>query len=669
MHTISASLSRRQSSSPTGLLGETASNSQGSITNFGETSARKGVNTTPAWSNNGSHSGGRFRLFLNTLWQGPIYVRDEPPRPIQALKRLEELPQKLKRNVSSQKQLVVLACYLLLWLFLWTKALLPYLVYSPVSSDGQEVISLTCGQADQLWKGKNAACGLDSKACRPLSEDVIVRCPALCDRGSWLYSLRAVGADIVKYRGYFVGGGRREQHDDTLSYPYRADSFPCGAAVHLGIVSPFFGGCARMSYSSGAQAMFRATPGHYGVSDSIGFDSVFPFSYVFRPLAAAPSHCRDPRLLVLLVNVVLGGPVVYLAPGAVFYWTMAIVGFWTIVTATDPPVLVEPADPQLFYELVSLGLERFLPTCFILYVLWVASVRRTFGEDPHDVSRAGCVGLSGESPLSRLFLWYPLFWLGVLNNITFDRLPVDRLTWHDLQEQPGALVTVMVVALLLVGCVVAQAYYVWLLGRFWRLLLVYGAVFAGLFVLATLPGLTLRIHHYIFGLVFIPGCSTRGRTAYAFQGILLGLFLSGVARWGYASIAETNLSLLRGEPLGRTVSPQISGFSSGSLHWHNPELQAPAVFEEPRPAKVSLLVNDVERFRGESNGTVDIAGLLENNDELRRLLAVAGDTSETPLYLRLAEYLEQKHAFGDYTRAAVLKVPSFEFEAPPPGIT
>ena len=34
-------------------------------------------------------------------------------------------------------------------------------------------------------------------------------------------------------------------------------------------------------------------------------------------------------------------------------------------------------------------------------------------------------------------------------------------------------------------------------------------------------------------MLLIPGCATRGRTALMFQGILLGLFLSGAARWGW----------------------------------------------------------------------------------------------------------------------------------------
>ncbi|GEQ66654.1 hypothetical protein JCM33374_g317 [Metschnikowia sp. JCM 33374] len=641
----------------------------------------------PVWSDSGTNStwGSKFQSFIWRIWDGPMETWDSPPRPIQCLSFLEGLPDKIRRRMGTVKYLLIFGIYLTLWAALWSKTLFPYLVEAPLEADGVKVISLTCGQAHTLWKGKNSACGMDAKECSSLfsTEDVIFRCPALCDRGSWIYSSRAVGSDIVKYRGYFIGGGTRDMSDGILSYPYRADSFHCGAAVHSGIISPFFGGCARVSYSSGPQAEFRSTGGHYGVSDSIEFKSFFPFSYVFKSLSMTPSHCHDPRLLVLIVNIILGAPVVFFAPAAAFYWTMAIVGFWTIVTATDPPVLVEPADRESFYQLISIGLERFLPTCFILYFLWMVSVKRTFSVDLLESSRSSSTETlneesfepvresKGESPLSRLFLWYPMFWLGVLNNVTFDRLPLDRLTWHDFQVLPGALVTIVIISSLLVCCIVAQAYYVWLSGRFWKLLSIYGGILGGFFLLGNLPGLTLRIHHYIFGLVLIPGCATRGRIAYVFQGILLGLFLSGVARWGYASIAETNLSLLRGEPSGQIVSPEITGFDSGLLYWKNLQNSDSTfrVKDTASNATISLLVNDIERYRGKSNGTVDVAKLLSEHEELKALLDLEPKDKETPVFLRLAKYSEEKHKFGDYTRAAILKLPSFEFEAPPPGLT
>lgn len=625
----------------------------------------------------------RIRRFFSLLWQGPESPSDNPPAPFRSLEFIEDIPAKFRAKTSYGVRCVLLAIYLTLWVALWSRLLLPYLSEIPYVDGDTEVVSLTCGQADQFWKGKNAACGLDASKCPAINtkDDIVFRCPALCDRGSWLYSLRAVGDQIIKYRGYFIGGG--EQRDEnSLSHPYRADSFPCGAAVHAGVVSPFFGGCARISYSSGAQSGFPATSGHYGVSDSVGFGSFFPYLYYFKAMVLHATLCYDPRLMVLILNVILGLPVVFLGSGASFFWIMAVVGFWTISLATDPPVLVEPQDPELFYRLISLGLERFLPTCFVLFFLWNISIKRTFGRTGDYAPlamRYDELELSSAQPqhakyssLARILLWYPLFWLGVLNNITFDRLPVDRLTWHDLQVQPGALVTVLVVGSGVVGCIVAQAYYVWLLGRFWKLLLVYGLMFGSLFVLANIPGLSLRIHHYIFALMFIPGCSTRGKTAIAFQGILLGLFLSGVARWGFASIAETNLSLLRGEPLGEIYAPSFYSVHEGTLYWkeENPDNSTPSI-KALEYTDVSLLVNDVERYIGPNTGSLNLTELIAENSELQQLVkfSLKDSKEDITLYLRVAKYAPEGKRYGDYNRAAQLKYPSFNLTLGPPGIT
>ena len=238
--------------------------------------------------------------------------------------------------------------------------------------------------------------------------------------------------------------------------------------------------------------------------------------------------------------------------------------------------------------------------------------------------------------------------------------------------------TVMIVGSILVFCIISQAYYVWLLGRFWKLLLVYGMIFASLIVLANIPGLSLRIHHYIFALIFIPGCSTRGKTAYAFQGILLGLFLSGVARWGFASIAETNLSLLRDEPTGQIYAPTFSLVQNGALYWKELEsekLNATSMSNLESYTDVSLLVNDVERYRGPDNGNLNLTQLIESDSELKELLELSVKSEskdfdeEILLYLRIAKYDPDRGHYGDYNRASILRYPSFNFTLGPPGIT
>lgn len=659
------------------------------------------------------------KRFASSIWNGPKKEKDMPPRPIKCLSAIDLLPMKLRLIVPSHYRVLLLVVYVIVWVYVWAMVMTPYFT-TPTQGEGSPIMSITCGQVADFWKGKNAACGINSRFCPSLDSklDVIFRCPALCDRGSWLYSLRAIGDQVVKYRGFYVGGGEYSdpENPDTLSYPYRADSFPCGAAVHAGIVSPIFGGCAKISYQSGAQTSFASALGHHGVSDSIGFDSFFPKSFIFKRVPRIFGPCKDPRVVIMIFNVFMGAPMAFFASSIACYWIMALVGFWTISLATDPPVLVDPQDPETLYDLVSISLERFLPTCFILYVLWTVSVKRTFhlkDEKPSTSSETETeteteieteteteieieieTGASNEidtidenclrvyryqspcySPVFRVVFWYLFFWLGVLNNMTFDRLPVDRLTLNDLHSMPGALLVISILGGITLVCVATQAYYLWLLGRLWNLLKVYAVVSGLLVMLALLPGLTLRIHHYIFALLLIPGCSTKGWTAYVFQGLLLGLYLSGVARWGYASIVETNFSLLRGEPIGHILAPVVENYDSGVLYWNRQDGGSydTKIEDVDRYTEVSLLINDVERFRGADVGNINITRIIETNERLRDLVHMSleerSENKDIALYLRLARYSNREGKCGDYTQTSILKYPSLRWMPAPPGIT
>ncbi|WPK24779.1 hypothetical protein PUMCH_002070 [Australozyma saopauloensis] len=633
----------------------------------------------------------RCRRFAVAIWTGPETEQDPAPKPIKWLIGIEMLPKKLRKVISRPYRVLILSLYMMAWIYIWTRAMIPYFTMPP-KVEGVPVISLTCGQVSDFWKGKNAACGMDARFCPTFGQDldVIFRCPALCDRGLWLYSLRPVGDQILKYRGFYIGGGGvdDDENPDVLSRPYRADSFPCGAAVHAGIVSPFYGGCAKASYLSGPQNSFEPATGRYGVFDSIGFSSFFPKSFIFTKLPEIVGPCKDPRIVVMIFNICMGIPVVFFASGAAFYWIMSVVGYWTISLATDPPVLVDPQDPETLYDLISVSLERFLPTCFVLYVLWVISVKRTFlteeratTTESHNTTEENlelnqAKDIPECSPVLRLILWYPLFWLGVLNNMTYDRLPIDRLTLHDLQNMPGALLVMYVLGTITLVCIAAQAYYLWLLGRLWRFLKVYAILSGLLIILGSLPGLTLRIHHYIFALLLIPGCSTRGWTAYVFQGLLLGLFLSGVARWGYASIAETDFSLLRGEPIGQILAPLVVENDKGVLYWRRPDNSSynEALEDVDRYTEVSLLVNDIERFRGLDIGNVNITDIIDKNEHLRKLVSMAmdgrsEDSEDITLFVRLARYSNKQRKYGDYTQTGVLKYPSLDWSPAPPGVT
>ncbi|KGQ99932.1 hypothetical protein MEQ_01707 [Candida albicans P87] len=634
----------------------------------------------------------RIKHFFYLMWNGPSEPRDEPAPQIVSLEFLENIPDKFKERLSSRYRKALFIFYILFWFGLCYNILVPYFTVPPhISTDpNMHIYTLSCASSPEFWKGKNGACGLNGQLCpeiintdnqKNIENDVLIRCPALCDRSSWTYSLIPIGDQRIKYRGYYIGGGdkvTKEIDDNQITNPYRADSYPCGAGVHAGVISPFWGGCARMSYESGEQSYFKASKGYYGVSDSIEFSSFFKFSFIFKNLKLGEKvsfdQCYDPRLSILLINIILGIPVVYLSSGSVAYWTISVVGFWTICLATDPPVDVNPNRATDFPRLLSVAMERFLPSCCVLFVLWHVSAKRTLSDLPLNSD-------TKVSYVSRVILWYPLFWLGVLNNMTFDRLPVDRLTIGDLKEQSGAILAVGSIILTITACAFIQAYKIWLSGRFKKYLFVYSLFIIGLVFLAQLPGLTLRVHHYILAMLLIPGCATRGRTALMFQGILLGLFLSGAARWGLAAIVETADSLRRDDPRGNIIPPILTGYNdtTGTLEWTNipPQLELTKIKSKlyEKYSSISLLVNDIERFVGDKAKRINLKELLTSSDdlteEIKRALVdgMKDENGDISIYLRIGRKIPNTHHYSDFSNAAILKWPSGQLKLPLPGIT
>ena len=141
-----------------------------------------------------------------------------------------------------------------------------------------------------------------------------------------------------------------------------------------------------------------------------------------------------------------------------------------------------------------------------------------------------------EGAILERTIWYlGGFWVGVLMNVSrpchftqrtadldilqvsLDWIPIDRLTPSDIKKQPGGLVAVICLVIFVVACVVNQLrvirrtgwffFYLkwcvrvpvacpapWLILSPCRRYLVGGAIVG---ILAALPGLEFRLHHYI----------------------------------------------------------------------------------------------------------------------------------------------------------------------------
>lgn len=127
---------------------------------------------------------------------------------------------------------------------------------------------------------------------------------------------------------------------------------------------------------------------------------------------------------------------------------------------------------------------------------------------------------------------------------------------------------------------------------------------------------------------------------------MLGLFINGIARWGFDPVLQTALAL-RGDapvqsPLPVIDEPKISPNTSITFSWEAP----PA----PSYDGISVLVNDVERFRtyfddGNSAPGAGSSGVVSNVTWTRP----KGLVKDEPEYFRFAWVSGGTR--GDYTKA------------------
>lgn len=383
---------------------------------------------------------------------------------------------------------------------------------------------------------------------------------------------RAVGDQEINYKPFVIGG-------PTKSSPpiYRGDSFVCQAAIHAGVVSDSDGGCGVVRLA-GEQRSYTSS-NHHGIS-SIGFDSPFPKSYTF--LTGLSGDCvHDLRWPLLAVTVVFT-TVLSLCTSSplVFFVSLFPMLFFHVGLVSDPP------SSSALPSLTSLIIGRFLPAALGATIIYRYSVVPQLS------------GLTAN--VEKTILWLGGAWVGSLNNYTFDFIPIQRLTPHDLQVQPGARLALVLVVLLLLTIASGQIYYLRLEGRLRRYLAVYGIFISFLLICVILPPLNLRIHHYFLALLLLPGTRLQTRPSLVYQGILVGLFINGTARWGFDSILQT-ADDLRGDGQLNSLLPNITvpisvGLSNITFAWATP----PEGYDG-----ISVLVNDVERFRwyvGEGEG-------------------------------------------------------------------
>ncbi|EQL00047.1 hypothetical protein G6O67_003822 [Ophiocordyceps sinensis] len=474
----------------------------------------------------------------------------------------------------------------------------------------------TIGCGSSYW-GAGNACGLDGAECRPFNNSGFAfRCSANC-LSYMALNPRAVGDQEVLYQPLVVGGPPNEVQPDLATY--RGDSYICAAAIHAGVITNQNGGCGVVNLVGRQQAFVSSQ--HNGLS-SVGFDSYFPLSYRFVPGVGCSS--QDSRWSLLAVSVVFTAVLsLFTASPALFFFPVFIGLFWTVGAALDPPP--HGNDAALFSNVIG----KFLPAMF---VAWAMYDKMGVGRTLKDLT----------AQVEKTILWLGACWVGAMSNYTFDFIPIQRLNKHDLDQQPGAKAALSIIIVVLVAIVATQVWFFRKEARLIKYLGLYALLVAGIIIALVLPAQNLRLHHYIIALLLLPGTSLQTRPSLLYQGLLIGLFINGIARWGFDPVLQTSGALLgdaqKGSLLPTLRAPVInlgnatSPLSSIAFAWEAPP-------EGGLYDGVSVLVNDVERFRT----------YFGDAGEKKEFAWSRNLTLDLPEYFRFA-FMSGSES-GDYTKA------------------
>jgi len=393
---------------------------------------------------------------------------------------------------------------------------------------------------------------------------------------------------------------------------YRGDSSLCQAAIHAGVVSRTKGGCGVVSLV-GEHDDYPGTRRN-GI-ESAPFDSTFPKSFTF--ISGISSSCVEDLRWPLLAITIIFTTILSISTTspAIFFASIFTMLFVHVGLVSDPPNISD------YPSLASLCIGRFLPATFVGFVIYRYCARYQLS------------GLTAQ--FEKTVLWLGGAWVGALNNYTFDFIPIQRLTPHDLQQQPGARLALSLVVILIFVIALGQIWYLRLEGRFLRYLVIYASFGIFLLVCVAIPNLRLRIHHYILALLLLPGTAIQTRPSLLYQGILVGLFINGVARWDFDSILQTPAALLGSGQVNSllpNITTEIMGTNNITFGWTKPT---------PPYDGISVLVNDVERYRWYEGEGVD-SFIWERRDKVERE------------YFRFG-YMTGSGT-GDYTKAGVWEI-------------
>lgn len=495
-----------------------------------------------------------------TLFSGPQTLRKQTIQPF--LPDLQSSPGRLLSRIcpTARSRRRMQLAFLAAWLLLFT---IPLVLSSLPTTDnlGQDVVNLDC--IDTLFKWKNE-CGLDGIDCRPFSNKTLAfRCPVGCKDVKVLNS-RLVGPSEVIFQPMVVGGPE-----------YRGDSFICASAIHAGVISDGSGGCGRLT-RIGQRENFPSSQGN-GI-ESIEFDSYFPMAFTVSEDSGIKCGSGEFRGFLFFISILFTSLLCIFTTSERYFFVIFVAIFIHVGMVSDPPG-ASTFNTSTFPDHLSKLAGGLLPAMFCATVIYKFIVARTLRNI--------------QAPLEKTALWLGGFWFGALSNLTFEWIPITRLTAHDLEQRSGAKLALAFIIIAISVIVVQQAYSFWLEGRLMRYLVIYAVFISGILFCLMIPGVEFRLHHYVLALLLLPGTSIQTRPSLLYQGILLGLFVNGIARWGFASILETPDSLRSDgafDSLIPSVTAAVVDTENISFSWAQPP--SGSTFDG-----ISILVNDVERYR------------------------------------------------------------------------
>ncbi|WVQ86196.1 hypothetical protein IAT38_008364 [Cryptococcus sp. DSM 104549] len=480
------------------------------------------------------------------------------------------------------------------FLLLWATAfvlLIRQQYYLPSSPD---IIGCSASPWDDWPPDGCEINGVDCKDDLVGLEGLRFRCMGGC-KDTTLGNVRWVGDEKVNGVPLLIGGG-----DDN--HTYRADSWLCAAAIHASLISPTLGGCVSvhpLAYPSGF-SNFLSSASHGIVST--GFAAPFPGAFTLSPLSSF--GCWDLHYILTGFNALcLLLTTIFLRPSpSLLFSILLVLGYFHIVLLSDAPSY----PPN--WETILGGL---IPVLMTGYWAWKMAFKRTM---------RGFVDLPVE-----MGLWQGAgYWIGIESSTIFARLPISRLGYDALD--PSGVIALTFIVVVVVIVVLIQAWDMRKMGLLRYYLARYVVLIPILIVLAVIPDYTLRLHHYILALIAIPVLSLPNRVSLFLQAFMLGLWLDGVGRWGWASIIEQTSSLLGDANSGNWTPDFWTNITTNAVLAWSP------ITEEQKAANVtgySVLVNDMQRYADYPNSTLDLSelGIVTGMDTFFRIAYVANGSS------------------------------------------